>query len=275
MGDVGRRGSVVGLLVLLLAAALAGCGSEPVEVAIEGAPAEAVARAAGRIEGTVRFRVHATVNAEFFVITQVAEGIVEPDGDSHVTTTTGLEYAEGYEDLGGAGTLGALGGTTEIISTGGVVYTRSSEEDPPAGRRPLPPGVEWVANDPGPTGSVAIDASGYLEPLGILDDLREVTEVEDRGTAEVDDEPIRWLRAVVPEDAGDGSVVPPGTTVDVALTAEGLVRRVAFASQGEDGMRIRVIADYYEHDVEATVEPPPADATIDQRELYGSEQPTP
>ena len=256
------------VLVVALAVMLAACGSDDAEVPLDGEPTAAIARAVERGEGTARYRLHVTLATELYTATQSTEGISEPDGDSHATTTTSFAYAEGYEDLGGGAGLDRLSGTVERIEAGGTVYTRAADEDAPAGRPALPDGIEWLAED---SGSSSLPGAGAeLDPGAILRQLADASEVEDQGTAEVDDEPIRWLKAVAPGASGDAAPVPPGTTVDVALDVDGLVRRIAFTVEAPDGTRTRVIVDYYEYGVDGTVEPPPADATIDRGQLERS-----
>ena len=260
-----RRGGIALTLLAVLALAV-GCASEA-EVAIEGDPAAAVARAAGDATGTVRFRVDVRTSLDVFVAVQTAEGIVEPDGDSRATVSTTMEVAGGTEgedvpDL--PPSFEALAGTREVIAVDGVIYTRWEDGGGP-GRAELPSGKQWVATETGVDG--AADAGGYLRARQVLDTLAEVTEiVEDRGTTTVDDEPVRWLRVESPARDGGASFIPPGTVLDVALDRDGRVRRVAFETSDE-GLRTRVIIDYEAYDVDETVEPPPAEATIDRAEL--------
>lgn len=276
MGSTVRQGRDAGAalaLLALLAFAAPACTSEQ-EVAIEGEPVEAVARAAGRATGTLRFHVDVRTSLDVFVAVQVAEGIVEADGDSHTTITTTVEVVGGEEQGGEAPSLPpglqALAGTREVIAVDGVLYTRWDDDSPV--RDALPPGIEWVAADPGVDG--AVDVGGYLQARQILDTLAAVTEVvEDRGTTTVDGEPVRWLRVEAPRDGAE-QLIPPGTVLDVALDEEGLVRRVAFQTS-EEGMRTRVIVDYEAYDLDEAVEPPAADATIDRAELDDSGTPGP
>lgn len=277
MGPTIRRGRDAGTalaLLALLAFAAPACTSEP-EVSVEGEPAEAVARAAGQATGTLRFHVDVRTSLDVFVAVQVAEGIVEADGDSHTTITTTMEVVGGEEQGGDVPALPpglqALAGTREVIAVDGVLYTRWDDDSQV--RDALPPGIEWLAADPG-AGS-AVDVGGYLQARRILDTLEAVTEVvEDRGTTTVDGEPVRWLRVEAPRDGADEPLIPPGTVLDVALDEEGLVRRVAFQTT-EDGLRTRVIVDYEAYDLDEAVEPPPADATIDRAELDDSGTPGP
>ena len=263
-----RRTAAVLVVALALALALTACGSGEVEVRLDGEPAAAIARAVDRGEGTVRYRVHVTLATELYTATQSTAGISESDGDSHATTTTTFAYAEGYEDLGGGAGLDRLSGTVERIEAGGTVYTRAADGDAPAGRPELPDGIEWLAEDGG--SSSLPGAAAGVGPRTILRQLADASEVEDQGTAEVDGEPIRWLKAAAPGTSGDAAPVPAGTTVDVALDVDGLVRRIAFTVEAPDGTRTRVIVDYYEYGVDGTVEPPPADATIDRGQLERS-----
>lgn len=262
-----RRGGAVPTLIAVVALAVVGCTSEP-DVAIDGDPAAAVARAAGDATGTVRFRVDVRTSLDVFVAVQTAEGIVEPDGDSRVTLSTTMDVVgDGSED--GAvpnlpPSLEALAGSREVIAVDGALYTRWEEGGGPR-QADLPPGIEWVATQAGEDG--AADVGGYLAARRVLDTLAEVTEVvEDRGSTTVDEEPVRWLRVEAPAGDGGASFIPPGTVLDVALDREGRVRRVAFETS-EDGLRTRVIVDYEAYDVDEVVTPPPAEATIDLAEL--------
>lgn len=266
-----RGGRAVRALLTVLALVAVGCTSEP-EVAIEGDPAGAVARAARESTGTVRFRVDVRTSLDVFVAVQTAEGIVEPDGDSRVMLATTMDVVGDGAVPSLPPSLATLEGSREVIAVDGVLYTRWDDGGGPR-RADLPPGIGWVATEAGEDG--AADVGGYLAARRVLDTLAEVTEmVEDRGTTTVDDEPVRWLKVEAPAGDAAASFIPPGTVLDVALDRHGRVRRVAFETS-EEGIQTRVIVDYEAYDVDETVEPPPAEATIDRSELDDTETPAP
>lgn len=265
MGPVRRS---VALLLAALVTAAVGCGSDGSEVPLDGEPAEMLAAAVERSHGAVRLRVHATTDAEVMVATESAEGVVTPDGDVHVDLTLGFEQAEGYEDVAPLAERAARAGTTEVISVGNVTYRRVTEDGPVPGGATLPPGVEWISAPRG-TAPELSDLDAYLSTRGLLDLVAGAASVEDAGPTEVDDVPVRWLKAVAGGDGKLAGLVGDGTTIDVAVDGAGLVRRIAFRPERTDGLATQVIVDLHEFGVETTIEPPPADVTIDRSELGG------
>ena len=273
------------LLTCGLVLVLVACGSgQQGEVTIEGDPVEALAEAANAELGTVHYAFESVLDQGAAVLRVSGEGLVEPDGDSYQKMSAEYDFGPGEEAMrqqleaahgrDALDALDAMNGTVEWISTGGVVYTKSTPPaKPPPGGRPLPEGVEWVSSGDGPYGSSSLDMSGIREPLAIVETLRSVTSVEDHGATEIDGEPVRWLSATVGEDAPDSEGFPrAGTELDVYLDADGHVRRIVYSRELQEGAVQRGTLDYLDLDAAETVEPPPPGSTISSRELY---QPAP
>lgn len=256
----------VGLLV-------AGCGaSGGGEVTVADDPSAALADAAAADHGTVRYAFESII--ETMGVRVSGDGLVEPDGDSYRSMTIVYDLAvdeemrEQLEADGQGETLelvDAMNGTVEWISTDGAVYERwtAHADEPSHGGPPPADEGEWLVQSDGPYGSSRVGTTDIVEPLRILDQLAAVTDVDDRGTVEIDGERVRWLSAVVPDDAPeDDGLLSPGTELDVYLDAAGRVRRIESRHSSEARGRWRTTLDYLDHDSAETVEPPPSRSTI-------------